>query len=463
MEWLSYLLKVIACQACFLFVYQLLLKPSGRHRSSRFYLWGVIILSFVVPLLQVDVKTEQSLPMSFLEEEIVDPFEQAILEVNLPSDTVKSDVNVTTILVSIAIGAYFLIAAVLMIKFFMNLKVILTQIKKLPYDKLKGIKLYETDDLAPFSFLKSIFIPRELKIQEGYHQIVEHELAHARHWHSLDRIVIDLIVALLWFNPFIHWYRNALKAVHEYQADEFVLRRFPDKIAYQEILYRQLFKPAFGLANHFNTSLIKKRIVMMNQKRINSHRWLPLLSIPVIFCVSLAFTLKEIHEPVNRLFHEHIGLEPVAAHLPDFILPQVAHKPEILPVDKSKLERMSSGFGMRKDPRTKERRHHQGIDFIAPIGTDVYATADGLVKTAHSRPKGFGIMIEITHGSEGEYMTRYAHLDSYLVEAGQKVKKGDVIGKVGSSGWSTGPHLHYEVQLDGKSVDPEGYINDYEF
>ncbi len=462
MEWLGYLLKVIACQACFLLVYHLLLKPSGMHQWSRYYLLAAIILSFIVPTLHVNVHTAKPLPMTILEEGLVFPFEQAIKEVSQPVGSVKSYGKIGTMIVMGLIGVYVLIVAALMVKFFMNLKVILTQIKKLPYDELKGTLLYETDGLAPFSFFKAVFIPRELKNLKGYDQIIEHELAHARHWHSLDRMLIDLIVALLWFNPFIYWYRNALKAVHEYQADEFVLKAYPDKIAYQEILYLQLFKPALGLANHFNTSLIKKRIVMMNQKRIKSYRWLPVLSIPVIFCISLAFSLKEVNDPVNDLINEHIRLEPVATHLPDFILPQVSNKPEILPVDQSKLERLSSGFGMRTDPITNTRKHHHGIDFSAPTGTDVYATADGVVITARSRPKGYGIMVEISH-SDGQYITRYAHLDTYLVKEGQEVKKGEVIARVGSSGLSKGPHLHYEIRIDGKPVDPEDYILDYEF
>lgn len=461
MEWLSYLLKVIACQACFLLVYHLLLNPSGRHQWSRYYLLIAIILSFIVPIFHVQVQTEKPLPMSILEEGLV-PFEQAIREVSPPVDSVKSYGKIGTMIFMVVIGVYLLVTAALMVRFFKNLMVILTQIKKLPYDRLKGTLLYETDGLAPFSFFKAVFIPRELKCREGYDQIIEHELAHARHWHSFDRMLIDLIVALLWFSPFIYGFRNALKAVHEYQADEYVLKVYPDKIAYQEILYLQLFKPALGLANHFNTSLIKKRIVMMNQKRIKSHRWLPLLSIPLILCISLAFSLKEVNDPVNELINEHIRLEPVAAHFPDFILPQVPKKPEILPVDASRLKRLSSGFGMRTDPITKTRKHHHGIDFSAPTGTDVYATADGVVITARSRPKGYGIMVEISH-SDGKYITRYAHLDSYLVKEGQEVKKGDVIAKVGSSGVSRGPHLHYEIRIDGQPVDPEDYIQNYEF
>lgn len=463
MEWFSYLLKVMACQACFLLVYQLLLKPAGRHKWSRIYLGGVILLSFAIPLLHVQIQTQSPLPMSVLEEEFVIPFEQAITEVNQSTGQVKSGNFFAATLLIASIGVYLLIALILLVKYFMNLKVIITQINKLPYSKLKGVKLYEIDGLSPYSFFGSVFIPKGLKSSEGYDQVVEHELAHARHWHSLDRILIDLIVALLWFNPFIYWYRNALKAVHEFQADEQVLRRFPDKVAYQEILYLQLFRPVIGLASHFNATLIKKRIVMMNQKRISIYRWLPFLSIPTILCLSLAFSLIEVQEPVEQVLNKHLSLEPASDLWPEFEVPQKEGIPDISPIKESDLTRMSSGFGMRLDPRTKERRHHTGMDFSAPVGTDVYATADGVVKTAQSKKGGYGIMVEITHGKEDGYLTRYAHLDSFLVKAGQKVKKGDVIGKVGNSGFSTAPHLHYEIKVDGKSVDPQKYITDDEF
>ncbi len=458
MEWLSYLLKVMACQACFLLVYQLLLKPSGRHQWSRFYLWSVIILSLVIPMIDVQVQMEQTLPMSILEEEFVTPFEQVIKNVNRKSDSVKSGITSGTTLLVAALGLYFLIVATLMIKFFMNLKVIITQIKKTPYEKLQGIRLYETEKLSPFSFFSSVFLPREIKENKAYKQVVIHELAHARHWHSLDRVIIDLIIALLWFNPFIYWYRNALKAVHEYQADEFVLRRFPDKIAYQEILYLQLFKPAIGLANHFNTSLIKKRIVMMNQKRINIYRWLPLLSIPTILCLSLAFSMKEVHEPMEKVLHQHLKLGPATYLWPALEVPQEEDTPNIYPIKKNDWLKLTSGFGMRMDPNSKTRKHHRGIDISAPKGTDVLATADGIVTKTEDLPKSYGVMIEVTHGENAEYTTRYAHLQSSEVKKGQRVKKGEVIASVGSSGLSSGPHLHYEIIIDGKPVDPQKYI-----
>lgn len=126
--------------------------------------------------------------------------------------------------------------------------------------------------------------------------------------------------------------------------------------------------------------------------------------------------------------------------------------PSRMPVEGVKL---TSGFGMRNHPVLRQRRHHNGIDLAAPAGTPIYATADGLVSEA-KRFSSYGNYVEIQHGSALE--TRFAHLQSYTVRAGDTVKKGDLIGYVGSTGRSTGPHLHYEVRVDGEPVNPLPYM-----
>jgi murein DD-endopeptidase MepM/ murein hydrolase activator NlpD len=117
--------------------------------------------------------------------------------------------------------------------------------------------------------------------------------------------------------------------------------------------------------------------------------------------------------------------------------------------------RMTSGFGMRTHPVRGGRRMHKGIDLAAPTGTPVYATADGIVGLARWG-RGYGLYIKLDHGAELE--TRYAHLSRLAVAAGDRVEKGEVIGYVGSTGWSTGPHLHYEVRVDGVAVNPIHYM-----
>ena len=126
--------------------------------------------------------------------------------------------------------------------------------------------------------------------------------------------------------------------------------------------------------------------------------------------------------------------------------------PTIKPVKNEDLTRMASGYGYRSDPFTKARKFHRGMDFTAPRGTPVYATGNGVVKRADRRSSGYGRHVRINHGFG--YISLYAHLYKYVVKRGQKVKRGDLIGFVGSTGRSQAPHLHYEIIKDGKRVNP---------
>ncbi len=126
--------------------------------------------------------------------------------------------------------------------------------------------------------------------------------------------------------------------------------------------------------------------------------------------------------------------------------------PAIQPVRNENLKQMASGFGYRTDPFTKARKMHEGMDFTAKTGTPIYATGDGVVERADNSASGFGNHVVIQHGFG--YETLYAHLSKYNCRAGQRVKRGDVIGYVGSTGRSEGPHCHYEVHKNGKVVNP---------
>ena len=128
--------------------------------------------------------------------------------------------------------------------------------------------------------------------------------------------------------------------------------------------------------------------------------------------------------------------------------------PAIQPVSNKDLKKTASGYGVRIDPIYKTTKFHAGMDFSASPGTPVYATGDGVVVKA-GWETGYGNTIEVNHGFG--YLTRYAHLSAYKVRPGQKVVRGEVIGAVGSTGKSTGPHLHYEVHVKGKVQNPVNY------
>ncbi|MEQ8410236.1 MAG: M23 family metallopeptidase [Erythrobacter sp.] len=117
--------------------------------------------------------------------------------------------------------------------------------------------------------------------------------------------------------------------------------------------------------------------------------------------------------------------------------------------------RMTSDYGMRTHPVLGRRKRHKGVDLAAPTGTPVYATADGMIGRAEYS-RSYGLVIYADHGAGLE--TRYAHLSKLAVAEGERVRKGDLIGYVGSTGRSTGPHLHYEVRKDGVAVNPIPYM-----
>ncbi len=126
--------------------------------------------------------------------------------------------------------------------------------------------------------------------------------------------------------------------------------------------------------------------------------------------------------------------------------------PAIQPVSNEELTRMASGYGWRSDPFTKARKMHWGMDFTAPKGTPIYASGDGKIIRADNNSSGYGKHIRIDH--DYGYMSLYGHMSQYNVKVGQKIKRGDLIGFVGSTGRSEAPHVHYEVWKDNERINP---------
>ena len=130
----------------------------------------------------------------------------------------------------------------------------------------------------------------------------------------------------------------------------------------------------------------------------------------------------------------------------------LAATPAIQPVSNKDLERIASGYGYRVDPIYKTIKLHAGLDFTSPQGSPIYATADGIVVTSGNLGNGYGNHVVINHGYG--YQTLYGHMYRIKTRNGQRVRRGEIIGWVGSTGKSTGPHLHYEVHKNGQKIDP---------
>jgi murein DD-endopeptidase MepM/ murein hydrolase activator NlpD len=160
---------------------------------------------------------------------------------------------------------------------------------------------------------------------------------------------------------------------------------------------------------------------------------------------------KALNTLYNRVMHQEVSYKEIEGMIRNKEK-LLASTPAIQPINNKDLNRLSSGFSYRIDPIYKTVKFHAGLDFSAPSGTPIYATAQGVVRTAGNLGNGYGNHVIIYHGYQ--YSTLYGHMFRIKVRPGQTVKRGEVIGYVGNTGKSTGPHLHYEVMKGGKHLDP---------
>lgn len=170
----------------------------------------------------------------------------------------------------------------------------------------------------------------------------------------------------------------------------------------------------------------------------------------------LKSTASKMEEVERRLYAQSLSLQELAEIAKDKE-ERLSSIPAIQPINNKDMTRVASGYGWRVDPIYKTQRMHWGMDFTAPVGTEVYATGNGVIEEIEVNSWGYGKSILINHGYG--FKTRYAHLSAFKVKKGDKVKRGDLIGLLGNSGKSTGPHLHYEVERNGEKINPVGYYH----
>ncbi|MGM0504798.1 MAG: M23/M56 family metallopeptidase [Bacteroidota bacterium] len=415
------------------------MKRDTWFGFNRFFLLFGVVFSLLVPLLDFSASVDLVHSKNQFE------FNEYLYignTVNYMKDQTVESVSHFNFIFLI----YLLITGLYLLRFVYQFYKIIKIIRanEIINDKNKKIVLLN-DNTAPFSFFNYIFISKD---DYGSNELLQHEFVHAQQKHSLDVILLELILVFQWFNPFMYRYRRAFKEIHEYLADQGVMKVNHDKIAYQKLILDQIEKSfKVNLASHFNYSLTKNRIKMMT--RINSSKTAKLkllLIVPFTVFLLSAFTIETATEKV---------FNTVQLQNHD----KSTKTPSIFPVKEIDGVKISSGFGMRMHPIKKEQMMHNAVDIKAPERTPVFTTADGLVrkvKQNHTEGKGYGRYIIIDH--EDGYSTLYAQLSGYNVKEGAVVKQGDIIGYVGSSGVSTGPHLHYEVMKDGENVNPEDYF-----
>lgn len=297
-----------------------------------------------------------------------------------------------------------------------------------------------------FSFGRSIFVGADFDqwSQTEQQQVLAHEQVHLRRGHSFERIGLEVLHMIFWFHPWMPRLKRSWQELQELEADAEVIRQ-TNPHQYARLLVKAATAPSqLSMAPQMAQSPVTRRIHrILKPGSTAKGRYLALLPLLVLMIGGLGLRFGQ------------------AAQVP--ILGPILTWQEFLPADEEPnipntrpMEgRISSGFGMRIHPITKKERMHTGVDIIAPLGTPVYASAAGTVLKSgvEEEKKGYGIKIEIDHGTSG-YQSLYAQLSRTAVEPGDEVSKGQLIGYCGSSGLSTGPHLHFAVWKDGRFIDP---------
>lgn len=202
-------------------------------------------------------------------------------------------------------------------------------------------------------------------------------------------------------------------------------------------VYRAIFE-ANPIPDSARAKELETKLEIAKVEKLRDHQLVSSINNTLNNLVSRIAVQKKSYDEVDELVKNKANL--------------LARTPAIQPVSNKDLNRVASGFGYRIDPVYKTTKFHAGLDFSAPQGTPIYATADGTITTAGNSGNGYGNHVIINHGYG--YETLYGHMVRVKARNGQAVKRGEVIGWVGSTGKSTGPHCHYEVHKNGKEIDP---------
>lgn len=302
-EFTFFALKSILSLGLFALIYRIVMMKEGNFHIRRLYLLLSVIISIILPLIRINLPgIGDGLPGIVLDEIIV--YSNGI---RLIRETSAIPFTKTIQIL------YFAVAGFLLFRIVIQIITILVHSRSEGESPFQGVRVVALEDKnISYSFFRSVFIGKSIDPNER-RRILSHEMVHAKQLHSLDVLFIEVLSVVLWFNPLIWWFRNEIRNVHEYLADEGALEDGHDRKEYQITLLEHLIGSAsLTITNRFNYSLIKNRIAMMNQsqnKRKNT--WKVFLLIPVSMLVVLAFACTQkttdlIANPENPIQNESI-------------------------------------------------------------------------------------------------------------------------------------------------------------
>lgn len=435
------ILHLIQTTLVFSVLYLLYILFLGRltfHKMNRGVLLLIPIISIALPFL---VHSFPALSTAAIE---IPLFESATFEIiNQQLQSIEQPVAENSLSYSaFFIAFYGLVTAVYFGRIVIQTRHLFVLRRRSIVQQQIGFQVITTDISDVFSFFNWIFVPQH-KFEQYNPEIIEHEKHHIRLKHSLDVLLAELYIACFWFNPLTYYFRKSLKSIHEFQADDAVLKGGTKTSSYMLLLMQSLeMQKPNNLYNYFNQSLLKKRVMMMTKPKSNGISKLSyILILPVCGFLISAFTSPNL-EGIEFL-------EKVEITLKD------NQTPSLFPVQNGSKKDISAFFGANGRHPINKGVIHGGIDIRGKSGTPILAAADGAVNKASLEGK-WGNLIILTHGDGFE--TWYAHLKGFNTKENEQVKKGDIIGYLGNTGKSTGPHLHYEVKQNGEHQDPMNYL-----
>lgn len=421
--------------------YALFLSKLSFQSGKRAFVLMTMIISGIIPMLEIEMSIMTPLPETALTlSEMFAPIEPGTIE-ETPAQgiSVTSIISLSTVLTSIS----FLLLTIGLLRFaWFAIRWFLLR-RKLDrssyFDDSYGAHI--TDEFSmPFAFNGNVYIPLSAlgKNTDDLTQIIAHEKRHTELKHGLDKWIIHLAGVVFWINPIYHYLSKDQSATHEYEADQQFIGDMT-RTSYSELLLTLSEQPQSipSIVSPFSRSLIENRVRRLNQPKSNAmKKGMFLLSAPIVLLLVYAFSIN---------FEK------------DFVHPQTSSVSQFFssPIDLTQVKSYSS-FGMRVEPKTQNPKMHTGIDLAAKEGTEIYASADGTVTLLEVSDQGHGNRIGISHNDGFE--SRYSHLKEILVENGQEVQSGQLIGMCGSTGRSFGPHLHFEILHNDSQVNPEDFL-----
>nr|WP_321453030.1 M23/M56 family metallopeptidase [uncultured Carboxylicivirga sp.] len=446
-----YLLKTSIVSGIFFLIYQALLRKESFFQMNRFYLLVSLLFSYLFPFVKLNIYTGTNSQLP-----IISNIQNSINQFSFSEEILLNEVHLTQPVNLVNnVGSVLLIgvSAVLLFRFFKHLFQIIKTIRV--NDKIKQIKytLVLLKQHNTFSFFRYIFISQNHLESTNGDVILNHERSHIKNKHTFDRLFIELMTILFWMNPFIYLYRKALEEVHEFQADNDAISTNESIRNYFRLVLQHSAGEAYTpLMSPFSYQLIKKRITMSNYKSK------PIKKLALIIPVLIAAFIILTSATIKSSAIDNDSTESFSTAISE---PKAKKQTFVLPFKTTDNYKITSDYGMRIHPITKEKRMHKGTDFKVKLNTPVVAIADGTIRKVelnYQEGKGYGKYIIVDH-ADG-YSSLYAQLNDYKVKKGDKVKRGDVIGLSGSSGMSTGPHLHFEIKKDGENIDPMKVIKE---